>query len=84
MLPDYNTCVDRIRAYNQTGVYRKQIREISTSLPQLKFGFRDFWNYKTGVETEGCNILDAKYLSDTALKLHDLVMSRGLCEITLD
>jgi hypothetical protein len=78
MLPDYNTCIDRIKAYNQTGVYKKQIREISTHPPQLKFGFKDFWKYKTVVENEGCSILDAKYISDTALKLHDFLDSWGM------
>ena len=78
MLPDYKTCIDRIKAYNQTGVYRKQIREISTYLPQLKFGFKDFWEYKTEVEKQSYNILDPNHLSDTASKLHDFLDSWGM------
>lgn len=68
MLPDFNTCRDRIGAYNQVAAYRRQMRAMGM-LPQLRIGFADFWTHKTGIEVGGDSILDEAHLPKTAANL---------------
>ena len=81
MLPDYNTCIDRVQAYNKTGGYKRQIRQIGKSsqpLKTLKIGFTGFWNYKVALESRGKSVLDDAHLDETASKLYDFLDDWGM------
>jgi hypothetical protein len=77
MLPDLNTCRDRIGAYNQALGYGRQLRAVG-KLPELQVGFVGFWNYKEGVEDGGNSILDDAHLPTTAAKLRLFLIDWGM------
>jgi hypothetical protein len=68
MLPDYETCVTRIAAYNHTAALR----------PPLMMGFGNFWAYKAGVEGAGASILDEDHLPQTAANLEQFLIDWGM------
>jgi hypothetical protein len=76
VLPDYKTCVDRIRAYTQVWVYRTQIEQKRNRPPKIRF--RDFWNYKVGLEDKGCTVLDSQHLGNTSSILYHFLESWGM------
>jgi hypothetical protein len=56
MLPDFETCSKHLRAYKKRAWAPKP----------GNITFPQFWEFKTGIENSGQNILDAKNISDTA------------------
>ena len=78
MLPDYNTCIDRIKAYNQTQVYNRKREEIGKSKQPLEIAFGGFWRYKEHLENMGHGILDDEHLHETASKLYDFLDDWGM------
>jgi len=83
MLPDYNTCIDRIKAYNQTQVHNRKREKIGKSKRPLKIGFGGFWKYKEDVESKGGNILDDEWLHETASKLYAFLHDWGMTQTTI-
>lgn len=63
MLPNFETCRKHILAYK---------RRVKTPRPDT-INFPRFWDYKTGLESAGENILDEKNIENTALKLKSLL-----------
>jgi len=63
MLPDYETCLKNIRAYQK---WAKPVKPGAVNFPK-------FWDYKTGLEKAGQDILDEQNLETTAGMLHKLL-----------
>jgi hypothetical protein len=76
MLPNFETCRKHVLAYK-----RKEKIEKADSIT-----FPRFWNYKTGLEKAGGNILDEQNLENTAARLQGLfsclkIKNTGLTDI---
>jgi len=85
VLPNYHTCIDRIKAYTQTADYKRKVRKIEHSLLPPKVGFLDFWKYKQDIENKGHSILEEDNLQKTASQLREFLIlwkmgRRGIAE----
>jgi hypothetical protein len=91
MLPDYDTCVARINSYIHKNYTSKGWGcnlpgGAPDSKPAGNAGFRDFWTYKTGVESKGVSILNDNNLPATASKLRQFLIAwkMGITGVAVD